>query len=442
MKQIEKLTDETAGQVERDYVSRTIHSSQIAASNGHLRWLRMSLLVLSYAGLIGYGSLYPFGPLVEPAEPLFSFLLLKWPYPLSRADLVQNVLIYAPLGLLIAVWLSTRLRFRSALLVATLAGTGLSLTMESIQQFLPGRVASIVDLLMNAGGTLLGGLVATLLTRQTLSGAKLLRLKDTWFRAGPLPNLGLTILGLWALSQTSPLVPSLDVGHLREGLSPLKYSLLNPQDISIAKTTTYTLYIAGLGLLASTLGQRGKRVIMLYFAFLGLVLACKVLVVGRQLSLEAVIGALAAIILIASVLNVTPRAVAVAGTVCVTVGFTIYELSPGQALFFYSFNWIPFVGQMSSISGLGNILEIIWPFMAIAYFTRYAMPTYLQTAGAVFGGIIILHALLFMEWYQQYLPGRFGDITQVLLGLSAWILPWCIGGDDYSAQCPREDSPI
>jgi hypothetical protein len=238
------------------------------------------------------------------------------------------------------------------------------------------------------------------------------------------------------------LVPSLDVGHLREGLSPLKYSLLNPQDISIAKTATYTLYIAGLGLLASTLGQRGKRVITLYFAFVGLVLACKVLVVGRQLSLEAVIGALAAIILLASVLNMASRAVAVAGIVCVTAGFTIYELSLGQALLFYSFNWIPFAGQMNSISGLENILEFIWPFMAIAYFTRYAMPPYLRTEGTVFGGIIILYALLFMEWYQQYLPGRFGDITQVLLGLSGWILPWCIGGDDYSAQCPREDSPI
>jgi hypothetical protein len=235
------------------------------------------------------------------------------------------------------------------------------------------------------------------------------------------------------------LVPSLDLGHLRHGLSSLRYSLLNPQSLNIAQTATYALYIAGLGLLASTLGQRGKRVIILYLALVGLVLTCKVLVVGRQLSLEAVTGALAALILLAPLLNMASRAVAITGIVFITAGFALHELSPGRGLFFYSFNWIPFVGQMSSISGLENILEVFWPFLAVAYFARYAIPSYLQVEGAVFGGMVILPALFFMEWYQQYLPGRVGDITQVLLGFSGWILPWCIGEDDYIAQRPRDD---
>jgi VanZ family protein len=413
----------------------TTNRSSISAASQRRRTGGQLLLALVYAALIVYGSLYPFSDWSTPAVPLFSFILV-WPSPLDKADVIQNLLIYAPLGIFVVTWLGGRMRFLPALLFATLAGSGLSFMMESIQQFLPSRVASMADLAMNAAGTFMGGLLAALLTRETLSGTRLLQLRDGWFRAGHLPNIGLVTIGLWALSQTSPLVPSLDVAHLRHGLSLLRQSLTHPQDINLVQATTYAFYIAGLGLLAGTLGHRGKPVIALFMALVAFMLACKVLVVGRQLSLEAVTGAVAAVLLLVSLRSLTSKLSALAGIMLIAAGFVLYELAPGSGLFTYPFNWIPFFGQMRSLTGLENILEMFWPFMAIAYFTRYLVPVYRRDETALCGSFVVLAALFLMEWHQQALPGRYGDITQALLGFSGWLIPWCIGFEDYISQRP------
>jgi VanZ family protein len=415
-------------------MSRPINRTLPTETDGPLRQPAMPALVLIYAGLIVYGSLYPFGPWTEPGVPLFSFLGAGWPRDLSRADLIQNILVYIPLGLLV-VWLNCRVRFSLAVLIAILAGGVLSLTMESIQQFIPDRTASIVDLVVNVLGTFLGGLLAGLMTQETFAGARLTEQRQVWFRTGPLPNLGLVVLALWALSQTSPLVPSLDVGHLRHGLALLYRSLQHLQNFKLAQAGTYVLYITGLGLLTFTLAQRNKFLIVPYCALVGFVLACKVLVVGRQLSLEALTGALLALLFLASLRRMPPKAAAIIGIACVAPGFTLYELAaPGAAMVSYSFNWVPFAGQMSSINGLENILEILWPFLAIGYFVRYLAPSYLAAEYAIAGGTTVLSVLFFMEWYQQFLPGRVGDITQVLIGVSGWALAFCVGHGKYGGK--------
>jgi hypothetical protein len=31
-----------------------------------------------------------------------------------------------------------------------------------------------------------------------------------------------------------------------------------------------------------------------------------------------------------------------------------------------------------------------------------------------------------LEWLQQSVPGRDGDITQVVLASAGWLIPWCV----------------
>jgi VanZ family protein len=398
----------------------------------------MPVLALIYAGLIAYGSLYPFGPWSEPGLPLFSFLRAGWPRALPKADLIQNVLVYVPLGILAVVWLNRRMRLVFALVIATIAGGALSLAMESIQQYIPGRTPSIVDLVINVFGTLLGGMLASLMTKETSVGVRIRDLRQIWFRTGVLPNIGLIALVLWALSQTSPLVPSLDIGHLRNGLGLLYRSLQHPQNLRLAQAAIYALYLAALGLLTFTLTQRNKSPLVPYVVLVGFVLACKVLVVGRQLSVEALTGAFIAVLVLLPLQRAPQKAAAILGIACIAGGFTLYELlAPGTLLVFYSFNWVPFAGQMSSIRGLENVLQILWPFLALGYFVRYLAPSYLAAEYAIVGGITVLIALFFMEWYQQFLPGRVGDITQVLIGVAGWSLAWYGGDEDDSGDEKR-----
>jgi VanZ family protein len=392
--------------------------------------MSVRLLVLGYLGFIIYGSLYPFSDWRAPATPLFHFLHFNSNEPLDKADVLQNVLVYMPLGMLMVLWFKDKIRYFPALLCATLFGTGLSLVVESIQQYLPSRVSSLSDLAMNALGTFIGGILAAFLTRETVSGARIGRLRDAWFRAGPLPDIGLIAIALWVLSQTSPLVPSLDVGHLRQGLALLKRSIAEFPNLNLAQTCIYALYIEGLALLAVTLKAPGRKIGLLYLLLVGAVLLCKVLVVGRQLSLEAMIGAVTAASLLPC-LRMSNFKAAFCGMGMVAAGFSLQELTSVDGAATHAFNYIPFTGQMASLSGLENILEVFWPFWAIAYFARYLTPLYRRDEVAWFGGGALIVALFLLEWHQQILPGRFGDITQVLIGVLGWTIPWFIGESDY-----------
>ena len=42
-------------------------------------------------------------------------------------------------------------------------------------------------------------------------------------------------------------------------------------------------------------------------------------------------------------------------------------------------------------------------------------------------GALLLALLVFgLEWYQQYLPGRYGDFTTVVMAIGTWLLFWLI----------------
>ncbi|MEO8407022.1 MAG: VanZ family protein [Oxalobacteraceae bacterium] len=396
----------------------------------------MPFLVLIFIALIVYGSLFPFSDWTVPSAALFSFLA-SWPPVLEKADLIQNVLAYAPLGLFMVSWLIDSMRFWSALVLATLTGATLSFAMESIQQFIPSRTASTSDLAMNLLGTLAGGMAAAFLTHKTFSGAKLIALRNRWLRTGALPNIGLISLALWALSQTSPLVPTFDIAQLRHGLSLLFHSLQTPKNLIFSQTLTYAFYITALGLLTLTIGRNSKTIFAPFLFFIACILVLKVLVAGRQLSLEALMGAVLAVFLLLPLRRLEKKSVvSVTGIVLIAAGFTLSELSAVPELPTYAFNWIPFGGQMDSLNGLQNILDIFWPFFALAYFARYMTLAYHRAEVAVFGGITILAGLFGLEWFQQNLPGRYGDITQVLLGISGWVIPWFPGSTDYASQDP------
>jgi hypothetical protein len=81
----------------------------------------------------------------------------------SRDDVVANLVGFVPVGLLL-VWALRRWTSKSSraalFWTATGLGLGLSLTIETVQAFLPGRVSSAGDAALNAAGTVLGALLA------------------------------------------------------------------------------------------------------------------------------------------------------------------------------------------------------------------------------------------------------------------------------------------
>ncbi|QBE63623.1 VanZ family protein [Pseudoduganella lutea] len=385
----------------------------------------MGFLLLLYAVLLIYGSWYPFAWGEPPVAP-WTFLHTLPTY-LDKGDVVQNVLVYMPFGLLAVAWCGRRLPFAVALLLAAAAGTMLSLGIETAQQYLPSRVPSLVDVAMNFGGSVIGGLMAALVSRHTMPGATLLRLRDAWFRPGPLASTGLIVIGLWILSQTSPLVPSLDIAQLRSKVGYLYRSVTEPWWFDWGRLATLWCYQTALGILLCTLLNPGRPLLRLYLLLTMVVCGWKMLVVGRVLSLELVAAVALALPALLVVRTLPPRMLMATGVALLAAGFTIYERMQGDAAAFHgAFNWIPFEGQMNDLSGLENILEFLWPPMAMACLLRQVLPYHQQDAGAVVGTVLLALAVFLLEWLQQSVPGRYGDITQVVLACVGWVIPWCV----------------
>jgi hypothetical protein len=271
--------------------------------------------------------------------------------------------------------------------------------------------------------------------RHTLPGALTLAWRDRWFRHGALANTGLVIMCLWLLSQTSPLVPTLDVSHLRHALSGLWHALHDPHLIVMTQLLTYACLFTSMAAMVLLLARPGKPALRLFALTLLALLMAKALVVGRVLSLEACAGACVALLASLLLRHLPLRILPWLGMLMIVLGFSIAELAPGLPWMVATFNWTLFAGQMRSVAGLSNILELLWLFMALAWFMRIALPDGGTRRAALMGAVLTAAAVFALEWQQQW-HGRYGDITQVMLCVAGWIIPWCVPTADRPLDPP------
>jgi len=150
--------------------------------------------------------------------------VLGWPRYWTSFDFVANLLGYLPLGFLlcVAVVRSGR-RARHAALLACAGGALLSLTMEIVQNYLPHRVSSNVDLALNTAGTAMGAAIGALLHWRG-GIAQWQKLRDRWFVARSAGGLALLIL--WPIGLLFPTAVPFGLGHVLGRIQPLVIELL------------------------------------------------------------------------------------------------------------------------------------------------------------------------------------------------------------------------
>lgn len=204
---------------------------------------------LAYSLLIIYASLQPFtGWRTIPAE-FGVFLFESWPRWITFDDVLFNFIAYAPLGFLVALALRARWSAPAAVATAAVACTLLSGALETAQQYLPSRIASNVDLLVNAAGATAGALLAPLFSPQQRLGRELAQLRSEWFVDGPRGDAVLVLAGLWLLAQLHMPAIAFGNGDLRASFSFALLFTFSPQSYFAAEAGVAGLNAAGLGLL-------------------------------------------------------------------------------------------------------------------------------------------------------------------------------------------------
>ncbi len=390
------------------------------------RYRRMlSLGVLAYGALLVYGTLFPWQGWQPPTASIWR-LLFSRPERISFADMVTNILVYLPLGLLCAWRVAARHGASVALLAAVLVGGSLSLTLELIQAYLPHRVCSLFDLVLNIGGTFGGALLAVIISHDSRVGRRLWQARAALFVNGGAANLGLVVLGLWILAQLSPLVPSLDVGNLRNGVKLIWHTLTGARPLLIAQVAVYALSIAAISLLFHELLRLRTSRSFWTLGFVSTVLLLKVPIVSRQLSPEALCGLAigAAILVLVRLLQLRHRGRLICLLVLAAVVVEARRVGVETGAATRAFNWVPFRGHLSNnLTGIIDILGNLWPYVALSYVAISRLRPG-RVAVALAGGAAIFLLVACLEWFQQSLPGRYPDITDAVLAFCAWVAPW------------------
>ena len=179
-------------------------------------------LALAYTLLIIYASLHPFTGWHDSGAPIFDYLTARWPRYWTRLDVGLNIAAYLPLGFLLTSALSVRFKKGRSALFAVVACIALSFCMETLQNFLPTRVSSNVDLATNSLGGLLGALLGLRWGASLNVGGSVHRWRMRRLQRGKLADIGLVLLLLWLLTQLSPEILLFGTGDLHHllGFTP------------------------------------------------------------------------------------------------------------------------------------------------------------------------------------------------------------------------------
>jgi VanZ family protein len=344
-------------------------------------------LALVYAVLVVYASLYPFADWRDQGIAPWAFLTAPLPKYWTGFDVAINMAGYAPLGFLLALSAVRSQATRHPLLTALVGGASISLLMEGLQSYLPVRVPSNVDFVLNVAGTLLGAWLARLLDWVGLVNAWS-QFRARWFVADAQGVL--VLLVLWPMALLFPPAVPFGLGQVLERLeSSLAEALadtpflewLPVRDVELQPLVpSAELLCVMLGVLVPCLLGYGvirsvRQRVLFAVVMLGLGVAASALSATLSygplhamdwVSLPVEVGLWAAAVLAAVLLPVPRRGCAALALVALLLHLSILNTAPTSAYFAQTLaTWEQ--GRFIRFHGLVQWLGWLWPYAAIVY---------------------------------------------------------------------------
>lgn len=334
------------------------------------------LLAGLYALAIAYASLQPFGDWMPPLDGTPFWVLGPWPARTTRSDTIANALAYIPLGLFASL-MAQRASALRRILIALLAGAGVSFAMETLQWYTPPRYANAVDFLANSLGALAGGALGALYAPSSLRSA-FREARTRLMLPGTIGDFGLALLLIWLVAQFNPAIPPFaltfdpepalrigDVRHVRDIASPL---------IEAAQSAFQLL---GVGLFVALLMRErryaGGAVLLLVGAALvakggAAILLLKPAVFVSWLSPGVLLGVAAgALLLLPAILLPRPAQVTICAIALLSSLLTplivpdLMFASPPLTVFSWRF------GHLLNFNGFTHLVLVAWPLVASAW---------------------------------------------------------------------------
>jgi VanZ family protein len=338
----------------------------------HLR----TYLVLGYGLFIVYASLSPFSGWQDQGLEVHAVLTMPLLMQYTSFDVIINLLVYLPLGLLSGLALQTRCGVAVAVLVATLCGATLSAMKEYAQMYLPARVSSNLDLLTNVGGTLLGALLAASIAPRAWFSLHLPLWRTRLFRNERGESFGLALVLLWVFAQINPSLPMLGSVFISE-VARAPFVAAQPEPFRWMESLATLLNMLMLGTLLLILLRTGRHVINVLLPLLFVVAMTKFIMAVTLLKSwalllwingEAMLGICVSVMLLIAV-NQLPRVQLMRLAILSALGYWILAYwvlsagNPSVAMHLYQWNY----GHLLNYNGLSQAVAWAFPLLTVGY---------------------------------------------------------------------------
>jgi hypothetical protein len=243
--------------------------------------------------------------------------------------------------------------------------------------FMPTRIASNLDLLMNGVGALIGAMGAPLFAPARILGGKLHALRHRLFREGMTADVGLVVVGLWLATQFHPNAQLFGTGGARATFD-LPAGFEHTPLLALSGEWAVVLFnLLGIGLLLSACVRPHERSLRPVAVAIAAALLIKAFTAAAIIKAPAplawltpgvLLGLATGWVLLLAAVRLPQRAQIVAAAVCIalaTVAINVAPVNPylsppskllaGGASHFLSF------------SSIVRALSELWPLLAIGY---------------------------------------------------------------------------
>ena len=371
----------------------------------------MSWLIIGVIAVIVFGSLYPFTLNGRHPDLINALHYLSWAHA-GRDDLVRNLLMYAPLGFCLLLWLKGRLSTAWSLMLACVMGAVLSFSIEVAQVYFT-RVPSYMDVLLNTIGALLGALVGLSWNSMT----QWIALPDN-IRTQAGDRNALLLVLLWIVWRLVDISFHISLAHMKMALHPLLH-------IEITWLLVLRYLVLWLSVSLAVLGyvsrQRSNEALL---GVIGAVLVGRILFISPAFDsseLLALILLLPVLVLVHALRWIPAAAVVLLALISLYIYDHVLPLNMGE--FHPGFDLVPFVSWIRSGASLdlNALLHMMFVFAAMIWLLKESAFS-LRTSV-----VVVVIALLGVEILHLWQVARSGSITRPAFAFGTGLLMLAIG---------------
>jgi VanZ family protein len=360
----------------------------------------MRLIYAVFVVGIVYGSIYPFNFSSPESWNIFSAEFLQTLFArTSRSDLLGNIALFVPLGVIARVVMPVDARATDLVLHGLLA-LFVAVAVQILQLVLPTRDPSLQDAVWNMLGWFVGVVGARLLTRFNLVEWRPDQQQQHWL-------IPVFLMMCWLAYDLFPYVPTIDFQGYQDALKPLLLHPLFRIDSFLMRFSAWLLFAALMNYVW------GARATCRLFPWVSLAsLALKVAIVTNELNVHSVAAVLLANLVWVGIGRRQPLpyftlALTIFAAI-VAKGLLPLEYDFGTA---GNFHFIPFAGALTG-SMVINFLAIL---MKCYLFGGFFWLMIQARASLIPAMMLATVAVLFVEIAQVFSVRHTAEITDVIL---------------------------